>query len=190
MKLYWRYSSSHIFKTLQRADLKRYPVQITNRLRFWVFTKKKKVEFPGQQENYSNCKAVSRTRRRCDEVRLTVSVVRVLDSGHGAAPEHHLVLGERSRLIGEDVLHLAEVLGDVQSSALQVRVRLLVVQVQVLVDEVNLADLHDLDGDEERDGDQHLSTRRKERSRIKKTSAPEKTSTRTGRECTVQTLDV
>lgn len=113
------------------------------------------------------------------EVILTVSVVRVLDASHGAATEHHLILCERSGLIREDVLHLAEVLGDVQSSTLQVRVRLLVVQIHVLVDEVNLTDLHDLDGDEERDGDQHLRTRRNRGTSVLNTSMREKTRTST-----------
>lgn len=80
----------------------------------------------------------------------------VFDTRHSAPPKHHLVLRQRARLVGEDVLHLAEVLGDVQSSALQVRVGLLVVQLHVLMDEVHLADLDDLDRHEEGDGDQHL----------------------------------
>ena len=52
----------------------------------------------------------------------------VLHAGHGAATEHHLVLRERAGLVGEDVLHLAQVLSDVEGATLQVRVRLLVVQ--------------------------------------------------------------
>lgn len=82
--------------------------------------------------------------------------MRVLHPGHGAAAEHHLVLGQRARLVGEDVLHLAEVLCDVESPALQVGVRLLVIQLHILVDEVHLADLHNLDRHKQGDGDQHL----------------------------------
>lgn len=87
---------------------------------------------------------------------LTVGVVRVLDARHRAAPEHHLVLCQRARLVREYVLHLAQILGDVEGAALQVRIRLLVVKLHILVNDVYLANLHDLDGDEEGDGDQNL----------------------------------
>lgn len=86
----------------------------------------------------------------------TVGVVRVLHPCHCAAAEHHLVLGQRARLVREDVLHLAEVLCNIKSPTLQVGVRLLVVQLHVLVDEVHLADLHNLQRHKQRDGDQHL----------------------------------
>lgn len=82
--------------------------------------------------------------------------MRVLHARHGAAAEHHLVIRERAGFVGEDVLHLPEVLGDVERTTLKVGVALLIVQLGVLVDEVNLADLHDFDGHEQRDGDQHL----------------------------------
>lgn len=79
-----------------------------------------------------------------------------LHSCHSAAAKHHLVLCQRACLVREDVLHLAEILCDIQSSALQVRVCLLVVQLHVLVDEVHLADLDDLNRHKKGDGNQHL----------------------------------
>lgn len=54
------------------------------------------------------------------------------------------------------MLDLTEILGDVQSPALNPGVQLLVVQVQVIVDEVDLAQFHNLNGHIERNGDQHL----------------------------------
>lgn len=87
---------------------------------------------------------------------LTVVDVRILHAEDAAAAEHHLVLRQGSRLVGEQVLDLAQVLGDVEGPALDPGVQLLVVQVQVVVDEVDLAQLHKLDGHVERDGDQHL----------------------------------
>lgn len=92
----------------------------------------------------------------------------VLHPRHGAAAKHHLVLRQRARLVGEDVLHLAEVLGDVESSALQVGVGLLVVQLDVLMDEVHLADLDDLNRHKQGDGYQHLEEGR----RTESSSAP------------------
>ncbi len=75
---------------------------------------------------------------------LTIGIMGVFYPCHSAAAKHHLVLSQRACLVREDVLHLAEVLGDVKSSALQVRVCLLVIQLRVLMDEVHLADLDDL----------------------------------------------
>ena len=80
----------------------------------------------------------------------------VLHSCDSAASEHHLVLRQRACLVRKDVLHLAEILSDIKSSALQVRVCLLVVQIHVLMDEVHLADLYNLNRHEEGDGYQHL----------------------------------
>lgn len=102
-------------------------------------------------------------------VELTVGIVRVLHPGHCAAPEHHLVFRQRARLIREDVLHLAQILGDIKRPALQLGVRLLVVQIHVLMDEVHLADLHNFNRHEERDGYQHLGEERKVTERIQST---------------------
>lgn len=87
---------------------------------------------------------------------FTIGIMGILDASYGAAAEHHLVLGQRAGFIGEDVLHLAQIFGDIQSPTLQMWVCLLIVQVHVLMDKIHLADLHDLDRDEERDGDQNL----------------------------------
>lgn len=93
--------------------------------------------------------------------RFTVLLVRVLRAHDGAPAEHHLVLGESAGLVGEDVLDLPQVLGDVERLALDVRVRLLVVEVRIVGDEEDLADLHQLDGQVERDGDHDLDRKRR-----------------------------
>lgn len=80
----------------------------------------------------------------------------VLHPCHSAAAKHHLVLCQRACLVREDVLHLAKILSDIKSSALQVRVCLLVIQLHVLMDEVHLADLDNLNRHKEGDGYQHL----------------------------------
>lgn len=92
----------------------------------------------------------------CRLDRLTIGIVGVLHACHCAAAKNHLVLCQRACLVREDVLHLPEIFCDIKSSALQVRVRLLVVQLHVLMDEVHLADLHNLDRHKEGDGYQHL----------------------------------
>lgn len=84
----------------------------------------------------------------------------VLHPCHSAATKHHLVLCQRACLVREDVLHLAEILSDIKSSALQVRVCLLIVQIHVLMDEVHLADLDDLNRHKKGDGYQHLGEER------------------------------
>lgn len=89
--------------------------------------------------------------------RFTILLVRVLRAHDGAPAEHHLVLGESARLVGEDVLDLAQILGDVQRFALDAGVRILVVQVGVVGDEEDLTDLHQFDGQVERDGDHDLT---------------------------------
>ena len=72
---------------------------------------------------------------------LTIGIMGVLHPCYGAASEHHLVFRQRTRLVREDVLHLAQILCDIKCSALEVRVCLLVVKIHVLMDEVHLADL-------------------------------------------------
>ena len=86
----------------------------------------------------------------------TVLMMRVLGSSDGAASEQHAVLGQSSGLVRKDVLDLAQVLRDVQGPALNARVQSLVVEVQVVLDEIDLAQFDDLDGHIEGDGDQHL----------------------------------
>lgn len=48
----------------------------------------------------------------------TIFLVRILVAHDGAAPEYHLVLGQRPRLVREDVLDLAQVLCDVEGTTL------------------------------------------------------------------------
>lgn len=91
---------------------------------------------------------------------LTVSIVRVFHSCHSTASKHHLVFCERAGLIRKDVLHLAEVFCDVQSSALQMRVRLFIVELSVLMNKIHLAYLHYFNGNKERDWDQDLERER------------------------------
>lgn len=87
---------------------------------------------------------------------LTICIMGILHSCHGAAAKHHFVLCKRARLVREDVLHLAKIFSDIKSSALQVRVCLLVIHLHVLMDEVYLTDLDDLNRYKEGDGYQHL----------------------------------
>lgn len=90
---------------------------------------------------------------------FTIGIMRVLHSSHGATPKHHLVLGQRASFVRKNVLHLAKVLGDVQSSTLQVRVCFLIIKIHVLVYEVHLTDFDNLNGHKQGDWDQHLKQR-------------------------------
>ena len=58
---------------------------------------------------------------------------------YSATLEHHFVFCQSAGLVGEEVLNLPQVLGDVERPALYARVQLLAVQRQVLLDEVDLA---------------------------------------------------
>lgn len=80
----------------------------------------------------------------------------VLGAHDGASAKHHLVLCQSPGLVREDVLDLPQVLRDVQGLALDAAVGLLVVQIHVIRDEEDLADLHQLNGDVEGDGNQDL----------------------------------
>lgn len=90
---------------------------------------------------------------------LTIFFMRIFHPIYTAAAEHHLVLCQSSRLIREQILDLTQVLSDVEGPALDPGVQLLVIQGQVVVDEVDLAQLHNLNGHVERNGDQHLLDR-------------------------------
>lgn len=82
--------------------------------------------------------------------------MRILAAHDGTTPEHHLVLGQRPRLVGEDVLDLAQVFSDVEGSTLNGHISLLIIQVKVVVQEEDLPELHQLNGHIQGDGDQHL----------------------------------
>lgn len=86
----------------------------------------------------------------------TIFLVRILAAHDGATSEHHLVLCQGPRLIGEDVLDLAQVLRDIEGSTLNGQIGLFIIQVKVIVQEEHLPELHQLNGDVQRDGDQHL----------------------------------
>ena len=70
--------------------------------------------------------------------------VRVVHSSYSAALKLHLVFCQRACLVREDVLNLSQVFGDVEGPALHPFVWLLVIQLQILGDEVDLAQLHQL----------------------------------------------
>lgn len=82
--------------------------------------------------------------------------MRILAAHDGATPEHHLVLGQRPRLVREDVLDLAQVLRDVEGSTLNGQIGLFIVQVKVVVQEEDLPELHQLNGHVQGNGNQHL----------------------------------
>lgn len=88
--------------------------------------------------------------------RITILLVWVLGAHDGASAKHHLVLSEGARLIWEDVLDLSQVLCDVQGLTLDAAVRLLIIQVNIVHDEKDLTNLHQLNGNVEGDGNQDL----------------------------------
>lgn len=100
------------------------------------------------------------TERHCSRPRvvrrITVLLVRVLSAHDGASAKHHLVLRQSASFVREDVFNLPQVLRDVQGLALDTAVGLFVVQIQVISDKEYLADLHQLNGDVEGDGNQDL----------------------------------
>lgn len=90
---------------------------------------------------------------------FTIGIMGVLHTSHGAPPKHHLVLRQRASFVRKNVLHLAQVLGDVQSPTLQVRIGLLIIKIHVLVYEVHLTDFDNLNRHKQGDWDQHLKQR-------------------------------
>lgn len=58
----------------------------------------------------------------------TIFLMRIFNSKDTAAAKHHLIFCQRSCFIREQVLNLTEVLGNVESTALDPRVQLFVVQ--------------------------------------------------------------
>lgn len=64
---------------------------------------------------------------------LTVFLVTVLVAHDGATPEHHLILRQGPRLIREDILDLAQVLCDVEGSALNGPICFFIAQVKVIM---------------------------------------------------------
>lgn len=89
--------------------------------------------------------------------RITILFVWVLCAHDGASAKHHLVLCQSTSLVWEDVFDLPQVLRDVQGLALDAAVGLFIVQIHVISDEEDLADLHQLNGDVEGDGNQDLN---------------------------------
>ena len=83
-------------------------------------------------------------------------VVTELLACDAASLEHHLVLGQRARLVAEHVLHLPELLGDVERPALDSLLMHLVPHQGVVVDQVNLGNLGQLNRHIEGKGDDDL----------------------------------
>ena len=83
-------------------------------------------------------------------------VVAKILPGDAAPLEDHLVLGEGAGLVAEHVLHLAKLLGDVERPALHPLLVHLVPHQRVVVDQPDLRDLGQLDGDVEGEGDDDL----------------------------------
>lgn len=92
--------------------------------------------------------------------RITILLVWVLGAHDGASAKHHLVLSEGASLVWEDVFDLSQVLCDVQGLTLDATVCLLIVQINVIRDEEDLTNLHQLNGHVEGDGNQDLKGRR------------------------------
>ena len=76
--------------------------------------------------------------------------------GDAASLEDHLVLRQRARLVAEHVLHLPELLSDVERPALHPLLVHLVPHQRVVVDQPDLRDFGHLDGDVEGEGDDDL----------------------------------
>lgn len=73
--------------------------------------------------------------------RFTILFVWVLIAHDGASPKHHLVLSKGASLVWEDVFNLTQVLCDIQGLALHAAVGLLIIQIYVISDEEDLANL-------------------------------------------------
>lgn len=115
--------------------------------------------FRKQHYNDSVCSVHSGIGNRpntCLLNRLTCKTVRIVHSSNRTASEVHFVLCESSSLVREDVLDLSEILRDVERPTLEGAVQGGVVHLLVPVDEVDLNNLDNLDGDVERDGYYHL----------------------------------
>ena len=72
--------------------------------------------------------------------------VGIVNAPYCAPLEHHLVLGQSPGFVGEDVLDLAQILCDVEGSALGPPIWLGVVEIFILRDEEYLADFDDFNG--------------------------------------------
>ena len=79
-----------------------------------------------------------------------------VDSADGTPPEHHHVLSQRARLVTEQLLRSPQLLTDVEGAALGTPPWPGVVQVDVLLQQVDVAQLHQLHADVERQRDHHL----------------------------------
>lgn len=80
----------------------------------------------------------------------------VVKACHTTSSKNHLVLCESSCLIRKEVLNLSKILSDVQGSALNSRIHLLIVEIHVALNKIYLSQLHDFNGNIERNGNQDL----------------------------------
>lgn len=83
----------------------------------------------------------------------------ILHPKDATAAEHHPVFCESSCLVREQVLNLSQVLSDIEGPTLDPGIQLLIVKGQVIVDEVDLTQFHNLNGHIQRNGNQHLFDR-------------------------------
>lgn len=100
--------------------------------------------------------------RRCRCARLRVSLLQlgrcviVVDAIDRAFAKQHFIFGQRARLIGEYVLHLAQFFGDVHRPTFGPPVRLHIEQIRVVVDVKDLQYFAKLDGHVQRQRNHHL----------------------------------
>lgn len=80
----------------------------------------------------------------------------IVDTVHRATPKEHLVFRQRARLVGENMLHLSELFGDIHGTTFAALICLHVEHFDVIMDMIHLQDLAQLDGDVQRQGNHYL----------------------------------
>lgn len=70
----------------------------------------------------------------------------VVNAADGTSPEVHFVFCQRARFVGEDVLNLSQVLGDVHGFHLHGPITLRIIQLDVASDEEYLTHLDQFNG--------------------------------------------
>lgn len=87
--------------------------------------------------------------------------MRVIHTTDTATLKLHFVLRQSASLVCENILDLTQIFCDVQSPALHGLVRLLVIELDVLGDEVDLSEFDQLHGHIQREGYHRLVKERK-----------------------------
>lgn len=80
----------------------------------------------------------------------------VVDASDRASAKYHVVLGQGAGLVGKHVLDLAEFFRNVQRSTFYSFVQFLIVELDVFVDEIHLAQFDDFNADVQRQWNQDL----------------------------------